>query len=381
MSNLGDRRENLFGPHDSFKTVRATVRHWTNPDLVENVEGPGGRRKPSAKDGSTSRIREKTLLIWISRPDRIRIEERRQVDGRTETSLSVVDEKQWINRDFEGHVEIGDVETTQAGRKVGVALTDAERHFDPDLIRKIIGNLTLESLGLVWTAGRECVRVRGVRRSGGLLWSHWLPSEADEFEFHLDREKGVFLVINSKHAGRLFEVNEVLDVDFDQPFEDKLFTYTPEIGEQIHPPVPVTVRLTLESAAASMPFTVLVPTWHPDADHTLMEVFHCPARRSGREYLTLMYHSELSKSLWLHESAVAAPDHGSYVWEEFEQQGQKLSISDPGDDGMRIVAMQRDGTHVDIWSNHERTCLIDIALSLRPVSGISDSAGGMRRPH
>jgi hypothetical protein len=37
---------------------------------------------------------------------------------------------------------------------------------------------------------------------------------------------------------------------------------------------------------------------------------------------------------------------------------------------MRIVAMQRDGTHVDIWSNYERECLIDLALSLRPASEI-----------
>ncbi len=376
MSILGNVLENLFGPLDSFKTVRATLRHWTNPDLVENVAGPGGRRKTSAQDGPTSRIREKTLAIWISRPDRIRIEERKHVEGRMETSLSVVDDKRWTSRDFEGHVEMGDVETTQAGRRIGVALTDAERHFDPDLIRKIIENLALESLGLVHTAGRECVRVRATRRPGGLLWSHWLPSEADEFEFHLDSEKWVFLAINSKYAGKLFEVNEVLEVDFDKPIEDELFTYTPEIGEQVHPPVPVTVRLTLEAAAASMPFKVLVPSWLPDADHTTLEIFHCPARRSGREYLTLMYRGGPSKSLWLHESPVSNPGHESYVWEEIEEHGQKLSISDPGagdgmrGDGMRIVAMQRDGTHVDIWSDHERQCLIDIALSFRPVSEV-----------
>lgn len=376
MSILGDILEILFGPGDPFKTVRATIRHWTNSDLVENVTGPGrtimGRRKTSAKDGSTPRIREKTLSIWISRPDRTRIEERRQVEERIETSLKVVNDKRWASRDFEGHVEMGDVGTTRKAKRISVPLTDTERHFDPDLIRKIIENLALESLGLVSTAGRDCARIRAVIRPGGRLWPHWLPSEADEYEFHVDRERGVILAIISKHAGQPFDVNEVLEVAFDQVIEDELFSYTPEIGEQVRPPVPVTVRLTLESAEDRMPFVVLVPTRLPNAEHTQLEILHHPARRgSDREYLTLMYRGEPSNSLWLDEGAVADPGHGSYVWEEVERQRQKLLISDPGAGvGMRIVAIQRDGTHVDIWSDHERECLFDVALSLRPASEV-----------
>jgi hypothetical protein len=73
----------------------------------------------------------------------------------------------------------------------------------------------------------------------------------------------------------------------------------------------------------------------------------------------------------LHESAVADPGHESYVWEEVEQKGQKLLISDPGAGvGMRVVAIQRYGTHVDIWSDLERECLIDVALSLRPAAEV-----------
>src|SRR6266566_348831 len=129
MSILGDILEILFGPHDPFKTVRATVRHWTNADLVENVTGSGrtimGRRKTSVKDRSTPRIREETLSIWISRPDRTRIEERRQVEDRIETSLRVVNDKRWASRDFEGHVEMGETKTSRIGKKSGVALTDA----------------------------------------------------------------------------------------------------------------------------------------------------------------------------------------------------------------------------------------------------------------
>jgi len=376
MSILGDILEILFGPHDPFKTVRATVRHWTNADLVENVTGSGrtimGRRKTSVKDRSTPRIREETLSIWISRPDRTRIEERRQVEDRIETSLRVVNDKRWASRDFEGHVEMADVETTRKAKRIGVALTDAERHFDPDLIRRIIENLALESLGSVRTADRNCARVRAVLRPGGSLWPHWLPSEADEYEFHVDRERGVFLAIISKHAGEPFDVNEVLDVAFDQVIEDELFTYTPEIGEQVRPAVPITMHLTLESAVARMPFVVLVPTRLPDADHIHLEIIHCPSRRgSDREVLILTDRGESPNSLSFHESAVAGPGHESYVWEEVEQKGQKLLISDPGAGvGMRIVAMQQDGTHVDIWSDLERERLIDVAMSLRPASEV-----------
>jgi hypothetical protein len=84
-----------------------------------------------------------------------------------------------------------------------------------------------------------------------------------------------------------------------------------------------------------------------------------------------MYRGESSNSLWLHESAVADPDRENYAWEEVERQGQKLLISDPGAGvGMRIVAVLRDGTHVDIWSDHERECLINVALSLCPASEV-----------
>jgi hypothetical protein len=84
-----------------------------------------------------------------------------------------------------------------------------------------------------------------------------------------------------------------------------------------------------------------------------------------------MYRGESPNSLSFHEGAVADPGHENYAWEEIKQQGQKLLISDPGAGvGMRIVAMQRHGTHVDIWSDHEREFLIDVALSLRPAAEV-----------
>ena len=278
-----------------------------------------------------------------------------------EPSLAVTDGAHWASRDTEGHVELG----KGNGAK---GLTNAERHFDPQLIRQFFQELALEACGRVRTAGRDCIRLRAVLRPGASLWPHWLPKEADEYEFHGDCERGVLLALISRYKGTVFSVSEVVEVSFDEILPDELFGYTPQVGEQIRASVPVVEHLTLETAIERMPFTVLVPSKMTEAEGVPQVMYHPARLESPRAHLCLLYAGGSDQLLMIDEAADADPELQDYEWEELSSEGLELRISDPGPGpGVRIVALQRHGTHVAIRSELERQPLIDLATSLIPA--------------
>lgn len=372
MSKLGEVLETLFGPNFPYDTIRAEVKHWRNFDVRANAASEsgvlGGRRKPSLdKDPSSiPRIANATLKVWISRPSRVRIETTREFQGKVETFLTVTDGDKWATRDSEGHVESG----SSAKRKPHANLTDAEKHFDPVMIREFFKNLALELVGTVRTANRNCIRVRAVLRSEGRLWPHWLPKAAEEYEFHVDSERGLLLALISKRDGQAFEIDEVLDISYDEKIDSGLFSYSPAVGEQLREPIPVAEHLTLEAAVARVPFTVLIPDRIPGSGrHQLIIVRHPARLDSPRESLWIScMHSDEFDRLWIRESETVGSDHDEYEWERIEKDGRHLLISDPGATGKRKIYLMQEGTHVEIDSDLDRDRLIELALSLRPAS-------------
>jgi len=381
MGQLGDALEVFFGPDDRFQTVRATIRHWLNHDLARKVGDKGsevwGRKKDDTGSGpGPPKCSTSTLTISLSRPACARIEKRSEVKGGIATKLTVTDGDHRWECDSEGHVETSEGEHRRRKASGFDAVdTDVDRHFNPAQIRLFFEKLTLESLGTVRTAGRDCVRLRAVIRPGASLWPHWLPRGADEYEFHVDSERGVLLNIISRSGGEVFDRYEVLEVAFDEPLESDLFTYKTTPGEQVGPKIPVVEHLTLAAAVARMPFTVLVPTRVPDLEHLHFEVmYHPPRREGGWSHLVLMYSGGQEYDwLWVDESGHPDPSLDEFQWEPVANQGaaqKDLRISDPGKTpGMRIVAFEQQGTHVRIRSDLGRSQLIDLAMSFSAASG------------
>jgi hypothetical protein len=180
----------------------------------------------------------------------------------------------------------------------------------------------------------------------------------------------VLLSIHARFGGQVFEVSEATEVIFDEPLESDLFTYTPVVGEQVRPAETIVEHMTLEAAIRRMPFVVLVPARLPDAEHSQVDVMYHPSRRrSPWAHLSLMYRgSEQYGSLWIYESDTPDPDSSQLEWERFEQEGKPMWISDPGNEGMRVLAFEQQGTHVKIWSDLDRGQLLDLAMSLVPAS-------------
>jgi hypothetical protein len=362
MGLLGDFLEVVYGPASPFQTLRATIRQWCNESLAEAASGGGrpaiGRRKSSDLTfDEPARIKEVKLSVWINLPNRYRIEKTAE-DRAEQCVLCVNGEQQWT-------ISQGQVKTSQA--KGGMD-TDLARHFDHPSLREYFVSLSLQPIGDVKTAERNCLRLRAVPRPGSRLWPHWLPCGADEYEFHADLERGVLLYIAGRCGGEIFAVHEVVEVHFDEPLDETLFTYSAAEGQQVEPEGPLMERLTMDAVIARVPFTVLVPSKLPDAANSNLEITYTPPRnQSGQGHLTLIYPGH---SLWITESETADPDLAQMEWEAFEHAGQPMRISDPGADaGMRIIALERLGTQVSIFSNMGREQLIELAVSLRSTAG------------
>jgi hypothetical protein len=365
MSKLGDVLEVLYGPRFPYETIQAKVSHWRNFDLTKDCVPLGGRRKTPTKPESAPRIAKAVIKIWIARPSRCRMEMTREMQGETETSLTVTDGDKWTTRDSEGHVESG----TRAKRTAVANFTDAERHFDPTMIREFFKNLALELVDTTRTANRDCIRLRAVLRPEGRLWPHWLPKEADEYEFHVDLERGLLLSLICKRDGKAFEIYEVLEISYDEKIDDGVFNYAPAVGEQLREPIPVAEHLTLEAAVSRVSFKVLIPARVPGLGRHRRMITRLPARpKSQQESLWISYmHSDEFDHLWLHETATIPLDHGEYEWEQIEKVGRHLMISDPGPTAGRKIYLTQEGTHVEIDSDLDRERLIDLALSLQPA--------------
>jgi hypothetical protein len=292
----------------------------------------------------------------------VRIETTRQTDAGTETTIEVINGNRRTHRDSEGHVEFEEL-----NRLKGV--TDSDRHFELDRIRQLCGGLSLRFAGNVSTAGRDCIRIRATKRPGQRLWPHWLPWEADEYEFHADCERAVLLGLLSRFAGEVFAIHEVQSISFDENLESTIFTYTPELGEQVRPTTPPVESMTLKEAAGRLPFAILIPTRGIDFDRAQRHTMYHSSTK-GRPVFRIVYQVWASPDwTWIHESAFPDPSFNHFEWERLELNGKTVWVSDPGQAGGKcLLYLNQQGTYVTIHTNLQREQAIDLALSLEPAS-------------
>lgn len=373
MSDLGDFLKVIYGPGVPFQTARGTFRQWTNELLAQMATGGNrptigrARNIPAEHLGQQPVVEEVQNVVWFRPPGQLRLERTSLKEGRTGTSLSVVNGAKWWNRNRRGEVTSHDEHSADHRSSVQPGMNEIHRHFSPASLREYFVHLILEQIGEVQTAGRDCLRVRGIPRPDGRLWPHWLPCGADEYEFHADAERGCLLSVAGLFGGEVFELSEVTQITYDEPLADGLFQFTPQAGEQVLPARPTVERLTLATAAARMPFVVLVPKDCPGIEASGFEMMHHPqVPETGTAALNLMFRGE--RKLWMKQSDAEDSLLAELDWEHLERDGQKLAISDPKDpNGLKVVEMRFHGTHVTIMSDFPRDELIRVALSLAPA--------------
>lgn len=368
MSELGTFLERFYGPKPTFRTVRAVVRHTT----YNAPEGPRKlRRRPigRAKDNvNRDSAWEEMLRIWWRLPDNVRVESTREMDDVSKTAIEVVNPQDSWKRHFDGTLESGP--RNRRRKKIDLP-TELQRHFDRIFLRQCFAALTLESLGTADVVNRTCLKVRAVPIPGEQLWPHWLPAEAEEFEFAMDVEQVALLSLVGTAGGHPIESYQVEEVEFDEEFDDSVFVYQATHEEVVIPAAPIFEKLSFEAAASRASFAVLKPG-HLGRDRPVgNEVMYHPARPDSRlDALTVhCTRSNEDETLWLTQRKQRDPRHEDYVWESFMDSDQSFELSDPNpeDKGLRILRFARSGTHVDIFSDLPTEEMVKIALTLTPV--------------
>jgi hypothetical protein len=371
MSALGDFLEKFYGTKSLFHTVSARVRHTRKAAPHSSSlsrERVIGRRRRDAKPHKEF---EEDLLFWARLPDQVRVETTRVKDGKTETSIEVVNEGTAWTRHDNGVVEQG------SGRRRhspdGISLpTQFQRHFDRSLLRQCFAALTLETNGTCQVADRDCLRIRAVQVPAAQLWPHWLAWEASEYEFAADLERAVLLSIVGQVDGKPIETHEVLDVTYDEEIDNSLFIYTAAADETVQAAVPIAEHITLEAAAARAPFTVLKPMYVPESERVQADVIYHPQRPNcSDEHLMIGYRGgESFTHFWLNQRRERDKElQDELEWDELVVDGRRLEFSDPNPaEGLRVLAFEQDGTCIDIIADLPKDEMVKIALSLQPVN-------------
>jgi len=377
MSELGDFLERLLGPEPLFQSVRAKIVHSVDSSITPPTSSRHiyGKRKDIINEEETKGLRKiRTSSIWFQTPAEARIEI--ESTGNDNGDCRIVNGFKTTTIHADGEIEIDDDSSGRASRFIGVRTyidPAIDRHFNSELIHEFIANLSLSSLGMMTTGGRNCVRIQARLREGGRLWPHWLSSEADEFEFHGDIERGVLLKTIALAQGLPIVVDEVTEVAFDELLSKDLFTYQPSEQQYVRSAGRIE-DLTLDAAIDKMSFTVLTPTRIPNPDRFTCDVhLHPKSRKKAQTTLHISYRggekSMFEWSLWITECDSPNPQNDEYEWEDvpsFNSNQFNLKISDPGDsneEAMRIVSFQQEGTYVSITSSLPRDVLLDTTFS------------------
>ncbi|WP_425396312.1 hypothetical protein [Aeoliella sp.] len=367
MTVLGDYLTNFYRPGDKFERLNAVV-HWQQNATPGNTgrRPPAGRRKVNSRSGDEQ---QGSYEFWAAMPDRVRVESLQQKGGREIRTLTVsAGETAW-KQHADGRLESSEVRT-HASLSVRESLpTEFRRHFDEQLLRRFFASLTLEGMGEYEIAGRQCVVIRAIPVANDRLWPHWLPSEADEFEFAGDLERGSLLRIVAKADGVEFQRQEVTSVDYDADVEDEHFECKPPEGQAVEPADPVTRIVDLEEAISRLPYPILLPggrehadryQFHlqrrnsPDDNETLMV---CPSNLNGRTHRIFLSDKSDSK---LEEDL---------EWETIESELGPIRLSDPEvEGGQKVLLFAHEGATVVLFSDEPRDQLVELAKSFERVN-------------
>lgn len=367
MGLLGDFLESFYGSGSTFRTVRAKLRRQCKPA----TRGQTSRRLPIGKEkipSSAVNSLSVDLSLWSVLPDRVRIDATRTKNGKTESTVEITRGGECLKRTPDVTVEVEKAPSRRRQQDGESLPTDYRRHFDRSLIRQFFASLVLEDAGGCEVAGRDCVRIRAVPIPGDSIWPHWLPSTADSFEFAADLGFPSLLSISGLLAGEIIEQIDVVDVAFDEEIDASIFECEPLAGQSIRSAEPVTQRVTLESAIAKVPFTVLLPK--RGVGDRAPELHYEPGRdQAAGESVSVMYLGNGSNSLWFHLRAKPDPELDERLaWEEMEVGGRRFEISDPElDSGMIVLRFCQDGTWIEMVSDHSRQDLLEIAQSFEAV--------------
>jgi hypothetical protein len=362
MSLLGTYLENFYRPGDRFQSVWARVerRQQPSPSNPNIRRAPIGRLKAKASNANNQ---PQQLEFWAALPDRVRVAVTKS-EGTTTTVT--VGQKCW-QLDPDGKVTFEEKSTPPRGVISHLLPTEYRRHFDPRLIRSLFESLTLEELGEVELAGQGCVRMRAVPIAGDAIWSHWLPTDADSFEFSGDLERGSLLGISALMGSREIKTYAVTHVYYDAAIDGDQFV-APHLSEgSATALVPVIQRVQLADVRNQLPFVIVLPGG--EAAEKRFEFHLSTPRKAGATPSLMAFTHNPSQGIHFTLTAAGAEDgYEQFEWEEVHHGGLVYQLSDPRvSDGQKLLRFSKHGTTVTIISAKPLEELLQFAATFELV--------------
>jgi hypothetical protein len=169
---------------------------------------------------------EGVTRIWLEGTDKLR-EEREGDDGSETTVRRGV---RWWQYGDDGEAFTGQYD--DAGMGTAADAQDLSWLADPGFA---LGALDLELTGRGRRAGRDVIRVRAHPRDThrDLSSLDAFGEGADEYDFEVHAERGLFLRLEARRNGLPFSVFEAVSIEFDEPIPEERFTLEPPPGQPV----------------------------------------------------------------------------------------------------------------------------------------------------
>jgi outer membrane lipoprotein-sorting protein len=258
VTELGDLLVLLHGARGRISTVRATVRTWRHMRRQGEALQRAGWTTYAQIAGAREQF-EEVVRVWLAPPGCVR-EER---EGSAGTSVAVSRSPHWWRYD-EVNGAMSNQGAPDSDSGVGEEL---QWLLDP---APMIGLLEFDTIVHAARAGRPVLRVRAVPRTpshgGDGSLARLGAAGADELLLDVDAQRGMLLRIESRFEREPIALSEVVEIAFDEAFDDATFVFTPPPGERVRSVLelsPVRHELTIEQAVELAPFTVWIPARLP----------------------------------------------------------------------------------------------------------------------
>jgi hypothetical protein len=200
---------------------------------------------------------------------------------------------------------------------------------------------------------------------------------ADELLLDVDAERGTLLRIESRFEREPIVLSEVVEIPFDEAFDEDTFVFTPPAGEAVRSIVdllPVRRDLTIEQAVALAPFTVWIPARLRADWQTQIGFAAEQDRPSMAPQVHLHYRApDGTHGLSVAESPAGHPgEHSDYEhaqpnrWRTIDRNQRRMQVREPAESWQPAqVRLELDGTRILIHSTDlGADALADVAVGL-----------------
>lgn len=237
--------ELLYTAYSSFTTIEASLSYYVDCRVMDLAFAKWAKGKTSGSvasfAGKTSRTNNMELCyqwnVWFAKPSFWRYENKRL---NKKPSVSVINGNSWwYYADDQLYTNVlpsqgvyvtKEVPLSDNFTRIEHAIQDMP-FLDPSFL--LSSHILSVQSGTIY-AGREALRVRGVPRRGREpAWDPMFWGAADEYDFLVDKEKGILLRYSAKLGEQEYAIATVDKILFDQSIPMELFCFIPESNMEI----------------------------------------------------------------------------------------------------------------------------------------------------